>query len=206
MSNSVRHVLGALVGVVAIPIVLFGVNTFVRWVYSANVTLRFTPEAGAGVAAILVVCLLLGALAGSRISPLAALIPGVLFTLLGIAASIPDVFGLLGPLASVEYFSLGSIPYLLLGGILLGSAVFPNRWRPAQAARAAAYPQGPAPYAPAPGYPPGAYGPGGPQAPSGPQNPYFAPSGPEQPGPAAPAQPPHYGGLATPADPPESDR
>ncbi|MCW2938356.1 MAG: hypothetical protein JWN00_1341 [Actinomycetia bacterium] len=133
---SARHVVGVVVGLaapfaIAAP-AMYGVGTsyerLVRYVQTG--TASYGSLALIGVAGVLI-----GLLTGSRISPLAALIPGAVFTGYGAIwivrpASAVNLIPHLPSTFDRGYQTLGGSGALLLAGIaLLASALFPSRWR-----------------------------------------------------------------------------
>lgn len=170
MSNSVRHVLGLVAGVLLPPLaalaLMYGVGELTT---SYQRTLQLSAP---GVAGLVVAAVLLAFLLGSRLSPIAALLGGLLYTVVGFVPMVelsgvrvmPDeVFtGVLG-------LGFRTLLYtwmvLVLGVALLVASAFPSRWR--SAARPPVVTPGHgygAPHGPAPGYPGGPQGmpPGGP--------------------------------------------
>ncbi|MBO2451997.1 hypothetical protein J4573_33265 [Actinomadura barringtoniae] len=215
MSNGARHGLGVVVGLIATAVIyaglLFGTERVLR---NRQITLvQFRDKIGSeGIVAIVVffvVAAVIAILVGSRISPVASLIPGLALTLYGLPwlikpvwtadkmPDLPDKYDL----ANLTLSPMG-IP-LLIGLILLLASVIPSRWRPsgapvaAQAARygvSASPPPAPAgPPAPAPMYgrdqmpqPPYAAGQGAPprsygNAPGSAAPPPYGPSQPYEP-------------------------
>ncbi|WP_046470376.1 hypothetical protein [Allosalinactinospora lopnorensis] len=197
MSNSVRHAIGIVIGLIAIPVLLHGLAFFGTRILLPLRT--FEPTAGAviGIVAVVAIGAALGPLTTSRISPLAALIPGLGVGVFGVIGSIPSpLVGALnlsiGPIRSP--WEMGTLHLLLIGGLLTASALFPSRWRAAPEVphrppwqggpgsgsgpghmHATPGPVGPPPYdqdspapPPGPGMQPWMYG-------SGPQPPSFAP-------------------------------
>jgi len=217
MANGARHGLGVVAGLVATPVIfaglLYGTERLLR---NRQVTLvqfqdKIRSEGIVAILVFLVVAAVIAVLVGSRISPLASLIPGAVLTLYGLPwlvkpvwmsdkmPDLPDKYDI----ANLTLSPLG-IP-LLIGMILLLASLIPSRWRAsgapmaAQAARygvAASPPPAPAgPPAPAPMY-------GRDQMP---QPPYAAGQGapPRSYGnaPGSPAQPPY--GSSQPYEPPK---
>lgn len=146
MSNGTRHLLGAIAGIVAIPVVsalVFGGLSLTLEVYS-----RFTLGGPLYVATAVVAvgAVVVALLVGTRVSPLASLIPGLVFTgAAGVAAAAPRTFfSVLRELPSPEVHvgeHLGFTPFtaasngvstgavLLVGVVLLAASVAPSRWR-----------------------------------------------------------------------------
>ncbi len=153
MSNGVRHGLGFLAGLLLPPLaalaLMYGVShlslTLAQRFELSFPGLGLVVLAGAGLAF----------LAGSRISPVASLMGGLLYVLLGVVPFL-TMYGiefrpeqLLPGLLRNGYTGLALQGILLmLGVMLLVASAFPSRWRGrARADAAPAYP----------GYPPPAY-------------------------------------------------
>ena len=90
MSNGARHGLGVVIGLVLTPIIaacLLYAESRLRVVMALGFA-RFRDYHGEhlwiGAGVLLLVAILLGLLTGSRLSPVASLIPGVAFTIVGI--------------------------------------------------------------------------------------------------------------------------
>ncbi|MEU1391447.1 MULTISPECIES: hypothetical protein [unclassified Nonomuraea] len=129
MGNGARHFAGAAVGVAAIPLIAAGL------LYGARATtsvLDWTTTAALAGTAVLI-----GVLAGSRISPVASLLPGLAFTALAGATVVRAATGGdrrmgfdLVPADYLDaYAALLNTWSLVIGGILLTASVFPSRWR-----------------------------------------------------------------------------
>lgn len=201
MSNGARHGLGAVVGLVLTPVIgallVLGTDRLLRvWrLYRVETSDRWVAAALLALAAVL-----LGLLMGSRMSPLASLVPGAIFTLVNLPwlvaprwafRNVPDA--LPGPYdgAFVNLCSLGILG--ILGGALLVASIPPSRWRGPAAAGSRPQPQ----YAPPPG---GQWPPPSPQAPQAPQI-HQAHQVPGQ-GPAGAAGPPPFDPNVHPYGPP----
>lgn len=150
MSNGTRHLLGAIAGIVAIPVVsalVFGGLSLVLRAYSTFALGTNLYTAGA---AVVVGAVVVALLAGTRISPLASLIPGLVFTAAGalavvaprtsfsIASHVPSGRISLGPSLVVSptlivQNALSSGAFLLVGVVLLVASMAPSRWRGAAA-------------------------------------------------------------------------
>ncbi|RAY12140.1 hypothetical protein DPM19_25775 [Actinomadura craniellae] len=215
MSNGARHGLGIVVGLLITPVLFaglaYGGERATRGVRMFDSGAKWTA-----LAVFLLVALLLGLLAGSRVSPLAALIPGLSLLSVGYLWFDGHLGRVLrdGPLGdyTLSLWNLGLQGVLLLLGLaLVASALPPSRWQ-ARTPRLA--PPPPAPFGPslsgggapplpyeqgsAPARP---YGPGGaapapsgpPPAPSGPSPSYEPPSYEPPPAPSAPGGPPAFG-------------
>ncbi|GAA0560958.1 hypothetical protein [Actinomadura livida] len=213
MSNGARHGLGALVGLVVTPIIaacmMYGTDKLSRAVRT------FAFEGGdrwVGAAVFVVAAVLLGLVAGSRLSPLASFIPGAAYTVIG-------VLWILAPRWTFQHTGRDFLPrelwigyttlaaygvFLLIGLGLVVASLAPSRWkalRPAGAAPRFGAP--PAPMGPpmhgAPahmGPPPGQ---GSPPWQGAPQ--YGQPPA-RQPGPGNPPPLPSAAPAAPPAPPP----
>lgn len=218
MSNGARHGLGAVAGLALTPVIagllMFGIDRLYR---SLQVFRADAPGRWIGVAAIVFAAVLLGLLMGSRLSPVASLIPGVIF----IAAGLPWLLAaewtyrtlrdLVPGRHYIMYANLGSLGlWVLLGCALLAASAPASRWRGAAAGpppqpRFAAQPAGPwAPAHQVPGQGPG-QGPGHvpPQRPAGPPpfDPNAQPYGPPAPTPAPGEAVPGQLGQPGPATP-----
>ncbi|MDL4814711.1 hypothetical protein [Actinomadura opuntiae] len=143
MSNGARHGMGAVVGLVATPVVgwclLFGTNKMLRATRTGLVQYRsyHGSELWIGALVLLVAAVVIGLLVGSRLSPLASLVPGVVYGALG-ALWIAD------PIWATQHTSKKPLPdnllegyllfapmgmFLLLGVLLTVASVPPSRWR-----------------------------------------------------------------------------
>ncbi|SEG76498.1 hypothetical protein SAMN05444920_104389 [Nonomuraea solani] len=121
--NGVRHLLGAGAGLAATPLIAAG---FLGHAHLAPEWLALGTLAATMAFA--------GVLAGSRISPLASALPGLVFTGLGAAAQagMPSLVPVLLPRAYVEsYLTLLGTWALPMGCLLLAASLFPSRWRAA---------------------------------------------------------------------------
>ncbi|MEU1720025.1 hypothetical protein [Nonomuraea sp. NPDC005692] len=129
MGNGVRHFAGAAVGVAAIPLIAAGLLYGPR---ATTSVLDWTATAALAGTAVLI-----GVLAGSRISPVASLLPGLAFTALAGATVVRAATGGdrrmgfdLVPADYLDaYAALLNTWSLVIGGILLTASVFPSRWR-----------------------------------------------------------------------------
>lgn len=147
MRNGVRHWLGAGAGLLATPLIAAGL---VYGHTQSQPTMEwFRVGALAGAA------LLVGLLAGSRLSPLASLLPGLGFTGLAVTGLVrigtgadhrlwfdPGLDQYPNPLADImRTFDPGSyamLPHawsLAIGCVLLAASIFPSRWRGKAAVR-----------------------------------------------------------------------
>jgi hypothetical protein len=191
MSSGARHGLGAVIGLVLTPVIgwllMFGMD---RWTGATRMLERAESDRWVGMAVIVLAAVLLGVLMGSRLSPLASLVPGVLLTLAGLPWLIREGWSvrvqreILPERTYMLYAAVGSLGiWIFIGCMLLAASVPPSRWR----AAAAGSPRQPQ-HAPQPGgqWPP----------------PHQVPDqGPAQP-PAGAAGPPPFDPNARPYSPP----
>ncbi|WP_188188774.1 hypothetical protein [Nonomuraea sp. SYSU D8015] len=155
MRNGVRHWLGAGAGLLATPLIAVGLSygAAERYRLLAQLTIDWIPMSmfiGAFV--------LIGVLAGSRLSPLASLLPGLAFTALGASLLVRlsmggdhmlwwDFLPREYPEAYKTLLGTWSLP---AGCLLLAASAFPSRWRCKAAAPAEPPPPQPEEEAPAP--------------------------------------------------------
>jgi hypothetical protein len=218
MSNGARHGIGAVVGLVATAVLTYCLTmgtykmSMTQRYYAATFRNYHGSELWVGAGLLVVAAVVLGLVVGSRVSPIASLIPGVIYTAVGLLwiadaqwamqntakKSFPDDL-------TMAYLNLATFGvFLLLGVGLLVASVPPSRWRARAAGAAAPRYAGPppAPMGPPPGAPgaPGAPAPlGGPQAPAQ-DSPWGRP--PQYAPPAAqPSGQPQYGRSAQPGSP-----
>ncbi|MER6811354.1 hypothetical protein ABT299_18960 [Spirillospora sp. NPDC000708] len=218
MSNGARHGIGAAVGLVATAVLTYCLTmgtykmSMTQRYYAATFRNYHGSELWVGAGLLVVAAVVLGLVVGSRVSPIASLIPGVIYTAVGLLwiadaqwamqntakKSFPDDL-------TMAYLNLATFGvFLLLGVGLLVASVPPSRWRARAAGAAAPRYAGPppAPMGPPPGAPgaPGAPAPlGGPQAPAQ-DSPWGRP--PQYAPPAAqPSGQPQYGRSAQPGSP-----
>ncbi|MEU4548612.1 hypothetical protein [Nonomuraea dietziae] len=145
-----RHVTGAVIGLAALPFVYYLTEAGAAGLRSGYALQQPDPVGPAGLGAAVAVS---GALAcAPRLSPLAALVCGLPLTLLGLlfAAAPESAARAVGALPAMDLLAgaaLGSgtaeppglLPgvtglYLVIGGLLVLSALPPSRWRPPGAA------------------------------------------------------------------------
>ncbi|MEU4509185.1 hypothetical protein AB0G05_06800 [Nonomuraea wenchangensis] len=149
MRSGVRHLLGAGAGLLATPLVAAG------FAYG-HVQLRPAPG-WLPLAAFAGAALLVGVLSGSRLSPLASLLPGLALT--GLAAAelarldlnwlrMPGEYLTGDYLAGYERLVSFGAP--VAGCVLLAASAFPSRWRARPAAPEASPPPQPEEETPAP--------------------------------------------------------
>ncbi|TMR08057.1 hypothetical protein ETD86_49420 [Nonomuraea turkmeniaca] len=131
MRNGVRHVLGAGAGLVATPLIAAGVA------YGLNRPQPIVDRIA--LAALFGAVIVVGVLAGSRVSPLGSLLPGLAFMGLWVTAQVRLGMGgdhkLWYEFVPAEYLQ-GYESFLhtwspVVGCILLTASVFPSRWRAA---------------------------------------------------------------------------
>ncbi|NUW37212.1 hypothetical protein HTZ77_38280 [Nonomuraea sp. SMC257] len=133
MSNGVRHVLGVVAGIILPPLIavmlMYGVT-------EVNLSFHNFVVSWTGLALVVLAGALLAVLAASRVSPVASLLGGIGFTLLGVLPFIEIMSGPIVPDRLMSgwlrngYLTLGLTgTFLLLGIVLLVSSAFPSRWR-----------------------------------------------------------------------------
>ncbi|MEU7894896.1 hypothetical protein AB0B45_18805 [Nonomuraea sp. NPDC049152] len=178
MSNAVRHVLGVVAGLLLTPLLAVAL-TYGVGETSFAFRMYVTPWPGA--LALAACAIVLGFVAGSRLSPIASLLAGLTYTLAGLGMLVIELYpakllDLLPSTLRVGFDTIGPSGLLfMLGVLLLTASAFPSRWR-------AARPRNPSPSSPY----------GSPQHPS-PSSPYGPP----------PQQPPSYPSAFTPYQPPD---
>ncbi|KAB2351583.1 hypothetical protein [Actinomadura rudentiformis] len=221
-SSGARHGLGVLAGVIATPLVGAGlVVGFERLEEYRRQFVRFASTTSPGLVAgaiLAVTAAVIAVLVASRLSPLASLIPGAVFTAYGLVwllkpiwasdqvPDLPDRYRF-----SVMTMSVYGIPFLV-GMVLLAGSLLPSRWRSRTPAAAGTRlpagppppgtPGGPPPHAAMPGAPSPMYGreqqqPYG-RGPSPPPPPYGQPPGPAAGPSQSPGASPGPGGIPTP--------
>ncbi|RCV54309.1 hypothetical protein [Marinitenerispora sediminis] len=158
MSNTVRHVIGALVGIAMVPVTVFALG-WGQWNLQLAMT-RFDYTGGflGGMAVLLAVGCTLGLLAGSRVSPLTSLLPGLALAFLGVYGSLPAGYSFFNQLIPFDFWWNGVTVYPLLGVLLVAASTPVSRWRsgrrsPKRAGRRAAAPEDRPAAAPVPGSP-----------------------------------------------------
>uniref|UniRef100_UPI0010417FEF hypothetical protein n=1 Tax=Actinomadura roseirufa TaxID=2094049 RepID=UPI0010417FEF len=139
MSNGARHAIGVVIGLIVTPVIagclLYATNRLARYFlrYYAHGNDRWTAAA-----LLLAAAVVIGLVTGTRVSPLASLVPGAVFAAAG-------ALWVVAPRWSIEhtarklpddldrgYQYLG--PYgmlLVLGVALLVASAAPSRWRAA---------------------------------------------------------------------------
>jgi hypothetical protein len=153
MGNGARHGLGVVAGLLFTPLILAGL-TFGAGRVITGMRELYLPWIG--LPALVVTAVLMGFAVGSRMSPLASLLPGLTLTILGALPAL--TFAVPGlPLSSLtdlapREFNVGlqellySGLMLVIGVVLLIASLFPSRWR----ARPRPQDWSPQPYQPAP--------------------------------------------------------
>ncbi|MFI6789082.1 hypothetical protein ACIBG4_17330 [Nonomuraea sp. NPDC050383] len=128
-----RHVLGVVAGVLLPPLVAVAL---VYGVGEVSLSIQNFLVSWTGLAAIVVAGVLLALLASSRLSPVASLLGGIGFTLLGLLpfAEILSGSSVIGRFVPgwmrSGYLTLGYTGvFLVLGVLLLVASAFPSRWR-----------------------------------------------------------------------------
>lgn len=171
MSNTVRHLLGVLLGAIAAPVTWLPLSltlTPMMAVYARYFRFEVTGETIAGLASIVFVAVVLGLLTSVRwVSPLASLICGLIYFVFGIAYLVlsPSItgtmFDLLPKSAEQGTFTLGQLGvFALLGLLLIVSSTAPHRWRerPRGRRQYTGFPGAPDPRAAGPAQPNGGWG------------------------------------------------
>ncbi|WP_067488841.1 hypothetical protein [Actinomadura hibisca] len=182
MSNGARHGLGVLLGLIATPVLALGLAFGLERVLRAYQMFQPFSERAVWVLVLVGVGLLAGLLAGSRVSPLASLVPGVALTAYGTLwqVSLERVGDLTDPLPDrfERGFNLsgGTGFVLLLGVVLVAASLPPSRWKGRPKATAQPRHAGPPAGPPEPlGPPPGPPQYGRQQLPQYEQNPRLGP-------------------------------
>ncbi len=136
--NSRRHVLGLLTGLVATAVIAGGLMYSVDRQELAARSLQLTgSDHWTAVSLIVVAGLVIALLSGSRLSPLASLLPGLVFAAIGgIRAASPTWTGdhtlvnaLPAALRAGYQAYAGSGLFLMIGVAMVGASLFPSRWR-----------------------------------------------------------------------------
>lgn len=161
MTGGARHAIGALIGIVATPLMLvllvFGgerLMTHLRYFIPIYYRGGGLPSGSGllGGALFLLLAVGVAVLLSNRVPPTASLIPGVVFTLLGlvwlgfpsIAAHLREL-PFLGVEFKITFMDFASLGFpLFMGVVLLAGSAVPSRWRSASSAAAgpAAQPHG----------------------------------------------------------------
>jgi hypothetical protein len=120
--NGVRHLLGAGAGLLATPLIAAGLLYFA----SGRALAAWIAAAALGATMVLV-----GVLAGSRISPIGSMVPGLALAVVAGLAYVPGVpvAGLMPAEYAEPYARLAGTWALPLACVLLAASVFPARWR-----------------------------------------------------------------------------
>lgn len=138
MSNGARHGLGVVIGLVVTPIIAacmtYGTTKLSQF---ARLFAFHGSDRWVGIGVMLIAAVLIGLVAGSRVSPLASLVPGFVYTAIGLLwvlaprwvfrhsgrDTLPDQLG-------YGYLTLAPLGVFLLVGIgLLVASLAPSRWR-----------------------------------------------------------------------------
>ncbi|WP_157548144.1 hypothetical protein [Nonomuraea candida] len=137
MRNGVRHLLGAGTGLLATPLIAAGL------LYYAS---GLAASAWLAVAVLAATMAVAGVLAGSRISPLASLVPGLALAAAAALAYAPwaAVTGLVPAGYARAYDGLVGTWALPAACVLLAASAFPSRWRAAAAREEPAEEEAPA--------------------------------------------------------------
>ncbi|GAA4235566.1 hypothetical protein GCM10022254_43080 [Actinomadura meridiana] len=199
MSNGARHGLGVVIGLLVTPVIamclMYGTSKLTRFV---QIMAGDSGERWAAAGVLLIAAVLVGLVAGTRVSPLASLIPGAAFAVVGflwVAAPRWSFENSPRDLLTGEtrngYLIVAPSGFLLVLGIgLLVASVAPSRWQ----ARVPATPRYGGP-PPAPMGPPPLYG--GAPAPMGAPHQLQPPQAPPSPSPSSSPSPwqgtPQYG-------------
>ncbi|MFC9969438.1 hypothetical protein ACFVH6_00890 [Spirillospora sp. NPDC127200] len=198
MSNGARHGLGVLLGLIATPVLALGLAYGPARTLHSFQTLQPFSDRAPWVLLLVEAGLLAGLLAGSRVSPLASLTPGLVLAGYGVfwQVSLVRAADLTDPLPAELKRGLdlggGSGLLLVLGTLLVAASLPPSRWKGRRTA--AAQPRHAAPPAQAPepmepmGPPPGPPQYGRQQLPQYEQNPRLGGPGQGAPGQGAPGQ------------------
>ncbi|TDD17113.1 hypothetical protein [Nonomuraea diastatica] len=135
MSNGARHALGVVAGLLLPPLILAGLSFGVGEFTTRS---RVAYELSwLGLAVIAVSAIALAFLVGSRLSPVASLLGGLMFTALGVLPVLEMVTqqrllptGWLPGVVGIGYQTLAhSCLLLFLGITVLVVSMFPSRWR-----------------------------------------------------------------------------
>ncbi len=159
MSNGARHAIGVLIGLIVTPLVaaalMYGTQKLgmsVR-VSIANYRSEGGSDKWVGAALLIAAAAALGVSAGSRLSPLASLVPGLAFASVG-------ALWVLAPSWAAEHTLRDSLPdrlamgyltlapyggFLIIGTLLIAASLAPSRWAARSTAGAAARFGGPPP-------------------------------------------------------------
>ncbi|GAB3485912.1 hypothetical protein [Nocardiopsis coralliicola] len=137
MSTTARHVAGFVTGLAAVPAVTLGIAWAPGWVEAAGADrlLAGAPGWTGPLAAAALVGILLGILMGSRISPLAALVPGLavgavgVLDMIGAHGAVPAAAALAEPPGGAAPWFAWGPALTAVGAALTMSALFPSRWR-----------------------------------------------------------------------------
>jgi hypothetical protein len=172
MPNSIRHVVGGVIGLLAAPIIMLLLILGTERLARAFQLFRLEgSDRLVGILLMALAAAIVGVLVTPWVSPLASIVPGFLFcalTLLDVASreTVADIAGVLPDRQSFFFLDvLGFGTALVLGVVLLVASIPPSRWtgKPT-ASRPRPQPQ----YGPPPQQPQPQYGPPQPQPHYGP--------------------------------------
>ncbi|WP_016698139.1 hypothetical protein [Actinoalloteichus spitiensis] len=134
MRNSSRHITGAVLGVLLTPALGWGLGWSSGELVRAFRVFALGADLILPSLVIVAIGLVIAVLVSARVSPVAALVPGIAFLAAGLLFMVSTgtatrVMGWLGSVspALISLASLGML--LLLGTVLIASACMPGRWR-----------------------------------------------------------------------------
>ncbi|GAA2723211.1 hypothetical protein [Actinocorallia aurantiaca] len=146
MNNAARHVIGLVVGVLVLPALVLSLCYGIMEVSRSY--REMASASPAGVVAVVAAGALLGVVCGSRLSPLASLLPGLALLAYGVVWMIdPFVISRYALDAMPETLGFGLLTmegtgmFLVLGAALLVASVPPSRWRAMPKPPPVPYPQ-----------------------------------------------------------------
>lgn len=125
MPGPIRHLLSGLLGVVVALLVMYLLPYLTGMLYRTALIMEPGPRF-ALYGAFLLMGALVGVLAAARFSPVGALVAGVPLVALGL---LHPIVMLPQPFPGAAYPD--PVSFILVGSLLIISAVFPHRWRPA---------------------------------------------------------------------------
>lgn len=139
MQSTVRHLVGAGLGVVAIP-VLLGLSWWSAREWQEFAARLNTERSLAYVLSLLLIGAVVGALCGGRVvSPLASVVSGAALLVLNLLTWLPVVLHVGGPfgMGSGIFRAVGFVPTtFVLSFVLLTASAFPSRWAGARSRQA----------------------------------------------------------------------